>query len=179
MLVMFFSLLSLNYDSEISDHISEVSEQASQASKVSQQTTESIEETSLSCNAASENCDSASAISMSFASFEDEQLFESLKNLIFRINEQVESRDYVVVLDRIKKSKLDVRRKAWLICDRDRKINESRDQNRRHIANRRIECSFFVVVIRDVDSDAWFLKIVNERHNHSATFVEAHSVHRK
>jgi type VI protein secretion system component VasK len=109
---MFFSLLSLNYNSEINDHISEVSEQASQVSKVNQQITESIEETSLSCNAASENCDSASAISMSLASFEDEQSFESLKNLIFRVNEQVESRDYAVVLDRIKKSKLDVRRKA-------------------------------------------------------------------
>jgi hypothetical protein len=66
-----------------------------------------------------------------------------------------------------------------LICDRNRKLNESKNQNRRHISNRRIECSFFVVVIRDVDSDAWFLKIVNERHNYSATFVEAHSEHRK
>jgi hypothetical protein len=83
------------------------------------------------------------------------------------------------VLDRIKKFKLDVRRKAWLICDRDRKFNELKDQNRRHTTSRRIECFFFVVVTRDVDSDAWFLKIVNEEHNDSATLVEAHSVHRK
>jgi alcohol dehydrogenase class IV len=82
-------------------------------------------------------------------------------------------------MSRIKKFKLSVRRKTWLVCDRDRKSNESRDQNRRHIANRRIECSFFVVVTREVNSDAWFLKIVSERHNHSAILVEAHSVHRK
>jgi hypothetical protein len=109
---MFFSLLSLNYDFEVSDHIFEVSEQALQASKVNQQITKSIEKTSLSCNATSENCDSASAISMSFASFEDEQSFENLKNLILKVNEQIESRYYAVVLDRVKKSKLDVRQKA-------------------------------------------------------------------
>jgi hypothetical protein len=82
-------------------------------------------------------------------------------------------------MSRIKKFKLSMRRKTWLVCDRDRKSNESRDQNRRHIASRRIQCSFSIVVTRKLDSDAWFLKIVNERHNHSATFVDAHSAHRK
>jgi hypothetical protein len=82
-------------------------------------------------------------------------------------------------MNRIKKFKLSVRKKIWLICDRDRKSNESRNQNRRHIVNKRIQCSFSIVVTRELDSDAWFLKIVNERHNHSVIFVDVHSAHKK
>ncbi len=54
----------------------------------------------------------ASRAVISLASFEDEQTFESLKDLILRVNEHVDSRDYAVVLARIKKFKLDVTRKA-------------------------------------------------------------------
>jgi hypothetical protein len=82
-------------------------------------------------------------------------------------------------MSRIKKFKLSVRRKTWLICDRDRKSNKSRNQNRRHIVNRRIQCSFSIVVTRKEDNDAWFLKIFNDRHNHAAILVDAHSAHRK
>ncbi len=49
---------------------------------------------------------------MFLISSEDEQTFESLKNLIQRVNEHVASKNYVVMLLRIKKSKLDVKRKA-------------------------------------------------------------------
>jgi hypothetical protein len=82
-------------------------------------------------------------------------------------------------MNRIKKFKLSVRRKTWLVCDRDRKSNESRDQNRRHIVNRRIQCFFSIVVTREEDNDVWFLKIVNDRHNHAATFVDVHSAYKK
>jgi hypothetical protein len=46
------------------------------------------------------------------ASSEDEQSFDSLKNLILRVNQHADSRDYAVVLARIKKFKLDETRKA-------------------------------------------------------------------
>ncbi len=180
---MFISLLSSDYEFEVSEQSSEVIDQSSevseQASQVNSQISEACVEISLSCDSASENRNAASENLISLALFEDEQFFESLKNLILKINEHAESRDYAIVMSRIKKFKLSIRRKTWLVCDRDRKSNESRDQNRRHIASRRIQCSFFVVVIREENSDAWFLKIVNERHNHSAILVDAHSAHRK
>jgi hypothetical protein len=49
---------------------------------------------------------------MSLLSSADEQIFESLKNLIQRINEHAASKSYAVMLLRIKKFKLDVKRKA-------------------------------------------------------------------
>jgi hypothetical protein len=82
-------------------------------------------------------------------------------------------------MSRIKKFKLSVHRKTWLICNRDRKSTESKDQNRRHIVNKRIQCLFYIVVTRKEDRDAWYLKIVNERYSHSIIFVNAHSAHRK
>jgi hypothetical protein len=49
---------------------------------------------------------------ISLISSQEEQFFEILKDLIFRVNEHVESRDYAVVLSRIKKFKLQVTRKV-------------------------------------------------------------------
>jgi hypothetical protein len=49
---------------------------------------------------------------VSLASFEDEQTFESLKNLILRVNQHADLRDYAIVLARIKKSKHDETRKT-------------------------------------------------------------------
>jgi hypothetical protein len=109
---MFISLLSSDYEFEVSDHDSEVSEQASQASQISSQTQEADTETSLSCDSASENCNDASEKSISFALFEDDQSFESLKDLILKINEHAESRNYAIVMSRIKKFKLSMRRKT-------------------------------------------------------------------
>jgi KaiC/GvpD/RAD55 family RecA-like ATPase len=83
-----------------------------QASQVSSQISEVFEKTSLFCDSASENCDNASRTSISLALLEDEQSFESLENLILKINEHAESRDYAIVLDQIKKFKLDVRKKT-------------------------------------------------------------------
>jgi hypothetical protein len=46
------------------------------------------------------------------ASFEDEQTFKSLKNLILRVNQHADLRDYAILLARIKKSKHDETRKT-------------------------------------------------------------------
>lgn len=110
---------------------------------------------------------------------EDEQSFEILKNLILWVNEHADRQRYAVVLGRIKKSKLKMTRKAWLICDRERKTHEFRDQNRWHIDSRRIKCSFSCVAKRENDSDIWFLKMITSTHNHAATLTDAHSALRK
>jgi hypothetical protein len=66
-----------------------------------------------------------------------------------------------------------------LMCDRDEKIRESRDQDRRHTIIRAIKCSFSLVIIKEKKSEIWFLKIIKRHHNHFFTFVEAHSSLRK
>jgi hypothetical protein len=109
---MFISLLSSDYESEVSDHDSEINEQASQASQINSQISEADFEISLSCDSASENCNDASEKSIFLALFENDQSFENLKNLILKINEHAESRNYAIVMSRIKKFKLSVRRKT-------------------------------------------------------------------
>jgi hypothetical protein len=49
---------------------------------------------------------------ISLSSSEDEQFFETLKELILRINEHADSRNYAVVIADIKKFKLDEKRKT-------------------------------------------------------------------
>ena len=110
---------------------------------------------------------------------EDGQSFESLKDVVLRINEHAGPRGYAVVLARTKKSKLGVTRKAWLICDRGRKTREPRGQNRRHTSSRLNECPFSVIAKRDQDIDGWIIEVINPDHNHSATLAGAHPALRK
>ncbi len=49
---------------------------------------------------------------MSLDSSVDDQTFESLEDLMLRVNEHADAQKYACVLHRIKKSKLEVRRKA-------------------------------------------------------------------
>jgi hypothetical protein len=48
---------------------------------------------------------------ISFVSFEDEQSFETLKKLILRVNKYADSRNYAIVLARIKKFKHEKKKK--------------------------------------------------------------------
>jgi hypothetical protein len=81
---------------------------------------------------------------------------------------------------RIKKFKLEVIKKAWLICDRNKKFKKSKDQNRRHTNNRLIDCSFSLIAQRrEDDFIVWFLKIINLAHNHDFNFVDSHFILRK
>jgi head-tail adaptor len=118
---------------------------------------------------------------MSLFSSSDEQIFESFENLLLRVNEHVASQDYVVILLRIKKFKLGVKRKAWIICDRDDRMKAAKEKKRRHIINRCIEYFFSLVAKRmnDNNDNSWSLKMINDQHNHSFIFADAHSVQRK
>ena len=110
---------------------------------------------------------------------EDGQSFESLEDLVLRVNEHAGRQGYAVVLGRTKKSKLKVTRKAWLICDRGRKTDGPRGQDRRHTGSRRIECPFSCVATRENDSGIWFLEVVKSTHNHASTLAGAHPALRK
>jgi hypothetical protein len=118
------------------------------------------------------------SISDELTSSEDDQSFEILKNLILRVNEHADRQEYAVILDRIKKSKLKMTRKTWLVCDRERKF-DSLNQKRRHTDSKRIECSFSCVTKRENDNDIWFLKMITSTHNHAVTLADAHSALRK
>ncbi len=104
----------------------------------------------------SADSDFADVDNQSLAFSKDDQFFESLKTLILRVNEHAESREYAITLLRTKKSKLEIIRKAWIICDRDKKITESREQERRHYTSRQIECFFFLIAKKQKKS--WFFK---------------------
>ncbi len=107
----------------------------------------------------------------------NDKFFEFLQDLIRRVNEHVKLKDYAIVFLRIKKSKLEVTRKAWLICDRDRKTTESHEQERRHDTSRHIKCLFFLIVKKE--DEIWFLKMINAKHNHFISLAKAHSVLRR
>lgn len=66
----------------------------------------------------------------------------ALEDCILWMNRHAASEGYAVVLYSTKKSKLGVRRKAWIICDRGRESNRPRGQERRHNASRRQNCPF-------------------------------------
>ena len=110
---------------------------------------------------------------------EDGQSFESLEDLILRVNEHAGRQGYAVVLGRTKKSKLKVTRKAWLVCDRGRKSNGPTGQDRRHTSSRRIECPFSCVAKRENENGIWFLEVITPGHNHSATLAGAYPALRK
>jgi adenosyl cobinamide kinase/adenosyl cobinamide phosphate guanylyltransferase len=82
-----------------------------------------------------------------------------------------------MILKRIKKFKLDVKSKVWIICDRKRKLHECTKQNRRHDDNIHIECFFLIIVkLVDENSDSWIFEIKNSKHNHAFIIIDAHLV---
>ena len=105
----------------------------------------------------------------------DNQFFEFLEICLLSINQHVDFEDYAVVLQKIK-SIHEVRRKVWIICDRDR--DESRDLNRRQINSRQVKCFFRCIAIF-IDDIVWNLKMKNLEHNHRSSLIEAHSTLRR
>jgi hypothetical protein len=113
------------------------------------------------------------------SSFED-RTFDNLDDLLRFINEHARSEDYAMILLRTKKFKLNVKCKAWIICDRERKSHECTKQNRRHDDNRHTKCFFFIVVkLADENADSWIYEMRNSKHNHPFIIVDAYSVLRR
>ncbi len=106
-----------------------------------------------------------------------DRIFDDLNDLLRFINEHARFENYAMILLRIKKFKLNVKCKAWIICDRERKSHECTKQNRRHDDNRHTEYSFFIVVkLVDENADLWIYEMKNSKHNHAFIIVDAHSV---
>jgi hypothetical protein len=84
-----------------------------------------------------------------------------------------------VMLKRIKKFELEIINKAWIICDRERKTHEIKDQARRHDDSRHIKCSFFIIAKLDENIQTWMYEIKNSKHNHAFSVAESHSVLRR
>ncbi len=116
---------------------------------------------------------------MNLASSSEDLSFAYLKSLVRFINEHVDREEYAVMLKRIKKFKLEVTNKAWIICDRERKTHEVKDQARRHCDNKHIECSFFIIVKLDENIQTWLYEIKNPEHNHVSSIADSHSVLRR
>jgi hypothetical protein len=117
---------------------------------------------------------------MILSSSSEDHIFDDLNDLLRFINEHAESEDYAMILKRIKKFKLDVKSKVWIICDRRRKSHECTRQNRRHDDNKHIEYFFSIIVkLVDENSDSWNFEIKNSKHNHAFIIVDAHSVLRR
>ncbi len=117
---------------------------------------------------------------MILLSSSEDRTFDELDDLLRFINEHAESEDYAIVFKRIKKFKLDIKCKVWIICDRERKSHECTRQNRRHDDSRHIECLFSIIVkLVDENSDSWIFEVKNSQHNHAFIIVDAHSVLRR
>jgi hypothetical protein len=101
----------------------------------------------------------------------------TLEQLIRSVNHHAGPEGYAVVTARTKNSKLGVKRKAWLRCDRGGKSSGPRGQIRIHGASRRINCPFSIIAKRQ--DDAWTFRVVNGEHSHDPTPPETHPALRK
>jgi hypothetical protein len=94
-------------------------------------------------------------VAMILSSSSEDRTFDDLNDLLRFINEHAGPEGYAVVLKRIKKFKLGVKSKVWIICDRGRKSHECTRQNRRHDDSRHMKCSFSIIVkLVDENSDS-------------------------
>ncbi len=117
---------------------------------------------------------------MILSSSSENRTFDEFEHLLRFLNEHVDSEEYAIVQKRSKKFKLRIKCKTWLICDRERKSHECTEQNRRHVDNRHIECSFFIVAkLNDENADSWIYEIKNEKHIHVSSIIDAHSALRR
>lgn len=110
-----------------------------------------------------------------------ELFYPSLEFLLRELNRHAGSESYAVVLLRTKITKDKTPRKAWIICDRGRKLRASKERERRHDNSRQIECPFSIIAT-SLDSDAggpWTIEIKIPEHTHEASASGAHPVLRR
>ena len=101
----------------------------------------------------------------------------SLEQLIRSVNQHAGPEGYAVVTARTKNSKLGVKRKAWLRCDRGGKSSGPKGQIRIHAASRRINCPFSLIAKRQ--DERWAFRVVNGGHSHDPTPPETHPALRR
>ncbi len=119
-------------------------------------------------------------IIMNLRSSLTDAMYFSLEALILTVNTHVESQDYAVVKQRIKKNlKIDQMIKIYLRCDREEKSKlKSHEQKRKHSFTRLMKCSFSCFALNKIDV-SWILVVKNFSHNHSFIIERAHFALRK
>ncbi len=115
-----------------------------------------------------------------------EGLHCSIELLIKSVNEHAGPQGYAVTKKRSKKSKKGVTMKVWLCCDRAGVAKAKGLEHRFHTSSRRNECSFEAIAKLNgneedltAEDGCWHLSVKCPEHNHSATLLGAHPVHRK
>ncbi len=119
-------------------------------------------------------------ITMNLRSSLTDAMYLSLEDLIVTVNNHVESQDYAIVKQWIKKNlKIDQMIKTYLRCDREEKSKlKSHEQKRKHSFTRLVKCSFSCFVLNKI-SVSWILVVKDFNHNHSLIIEEAHFILRK
>ncbi len=116
---------------------------------------------------------------MQLISFFEESIFESLKNLIKFVNTHADSQNYAIVIARFKISKIDIKRKVFLRCDREEKFLNSLDRKRQHTDTWLIQCSYNIIAKLNLDINLWSLTVRDFDHNHDSFISVAHFALRK
>ncbi len=108
----------------------------------------------------------------------------SIDLLIQDLNKLAAKQGYAVVKGRSKVSKLGVRMKHWIKCDRGR-IAKQEGHGHRNTSSRRIECPFEAIaklennVEDELGLGTWTLTVKCPDHNHLSTKPSASMTHRK
>ena len=106
--------------------------------------------------------------------------YSTVPDLLQAINEHAGLEGYAVVLQRTKKSKQDIMKKVWIICDRGRQPHNSTGRQRRHTSTRHTGCPFKITAsVEEGTAEPWYPEILNETHNHASTEASAHPVLRR
>lgn len=120
-------------------------------------------------------------MAMSLAPPVPEESYLSLPDILKQLNEHAGPEGYAVVLLCTKTTPEKIPRKAWIICDRGRKLRVPKGRERRHAGSRQVEYPFSIIAI-SLDKDAggpWIIEIVNPEHNHIESASGAHPVLRR
>jgi hypothetical protein len=107
-------------------------------------------------------------------------MYLSFEAFILTINNHVESQNYAVAKQRIKKNfKIDQMIKIYFCCDRKEKSKlKSHEQKQKHSFIRLIKCSFSCFALNKVDM-SWILVMQDFSHNHSLIIEKTHFALRK
>ena len=75
--------------------------------------------------------------------------YESLEELLSAVNQWAAGQGYAIIIQRTKKSKLGVVRKAWLRCDKGGKF-VAKGHGKRSTSTRQTVCPFEIIAQRDL-----------------------------
>ena len=104
----------------------------------------------------------------------------SLESDLNPFRDVVELEEYAVILKRIKKSRHDIFKRAWIICDRERESRDLIDRQRRHTSSKHVDCSFRMTTwMKKNIRSSWFWELIMNYHIHEFTSISVYSIHQR